>query len=241
MSFYVTLPSNSSQNEFPNNTLTHFITRLKNPLRLSGNYEVGLAQILFPKNWRYRQDASILVESPTETTRINVEFFVNESLETLLQNIIERLSQFGYIIEMKFDKITSKIIFAVPPDLKLIFEKGLNSVFGFSASTFQGSEDIIFTSDETVVPYFNDIFINSHICEYQLVGDTEAPLLQVVSTTNVTENYIEKIFDIPHYIPIARNNLENIEIDIRSDQGNPIQFQAGKVVVKLHFRKKNYY
>ena len=97
------------------------------------------------------------------------------------------------MIEMKFDKITSKIILAVPPDLKLIFEKGLNSVFGFSASTFLGSEDIIFTSDETVVPYLNDInslFIYSDICEYQLVGDTEAPLLQVVSTTNINENYI---------------------------------------------------
>jgi hypothetical protein len=85
-----------------------------------------------------RSDIRILL---TETTRINVEFFVNESFETLLQNIIERLSQFGYMIEMKFDQITSKIILAVPPDLKLIFEKGLNSVFGFSASTFLGSED----------------------------------------------------------------------------------------------------
>jgi hypothetical protein len=45
MSFYVTLPSSSPQNEFPNNTLTHYITRLKNPSRLSGNYEVGQAQI----------------------------------------------------------------------------------------------------------------------------------------------------------------------------------------------------
>jgi hypothetical protein len=45
------------------------------------------------------------------------------------------------------------------------------------------------------------LYIYSDICEYQLVGDTEAPLLQVVSTTNVNENYVEKIFDLPHYIP----------------------------------------
>jgi hypothetical protein len=35
------------------------------------------------------------------------------------------------MIELKFDKITSKIILAIPPDLKLIFEKSLNSAFGF--------------------------------------------------------------------------------------------------------------
>ena len=67
-----------------------------------------------------------------------MEFFVNESLETLLQNIIERLSQFGYMTEMKFDKITSKIILAVPPDLKLTFEKGFNSVFLFFSFDVSG-------------------------------------------------------------------------------------------------------
>ncbi len=42
------------------------------------------------------------------------------------------------MIEMKFDKITSKIFIAVPPDLKLIFKKGLNSVFGFQLRRFWG-------------------------------------------------------------------------------------------------------
>ena len=79
------------------------------------------------------------------------------------------------------------------------------------------------------------------ICQYQLVGDTEAPLLQVVSTNYSNENYVEKIFDSPHYVPLSRNNLETIEVDIRSDLGDPIQFQTGKVVVKLHFRKISYF
>ena len=47
MSFYITLSGNSSLNDFPNNTLTHYIKKLKNPIRL-GNYEVALAQIIFP-------------------------------------------------------------------------------------------------------------------------------------------------------------------------------------------------
>jgi hypothetical protein len=120
--------------------------------------------------------------------------------------------------------------------LKLIFEKGLNEVFGFQQTTLMGGEEM-YSSNVSVIPYFNDnysLFIYSYICEYQLVGDNEAPLLQFVSTTNVNENYVEKIFDLPHFIPLARNNLENIE-------GIPIHFQTGKVVVKLHFKRKNYY
>ena len=37
------------------------------------------------------------------------------------------------------------------------------------------------------------------------------------------------------------HNIESIEIDIRTDLGKPIYFTSGRVVVKLHFRRKNYF
>ena len=46
---------------------------------------------------------------------------------------------------------------------------------------------------------------------------------------------------MPHYIPVSRNNIDTIEIDIRSEFGEPIYFTSGTVVVKLHFKKTNYY
>lgn len=48
--FYLTLPSNSSMS-FYDNTLTNFITRLHTPVALQGDWEVGLNEIMFPKNW----------------------------------------------------------------------------------------------------------------------------------------------------------------------------------------------
>ncbi len=41
MSFYVTLPSNSSMLFFPNNSLTNYITKLKRNIKLEGEYEVA--------------------------------------------------------------------------------------------------------------------------------------------------------------------------------------------------------
>jgi hypothetical protein len=57
--FYVTLPSNSSMEEFPNNSLTNFTSRLAFPIQLSNaNWEVGLWEILHPNSWK--KDGDVL-------------------------------------------------------------------------------------------------------------------------------------------------------------------------------------
>lgn len=49
--FYVTLPSNSSHVYFPKNTHSSFRTKLSSPLTLNGNWDVGLSEIVIPRNW----------------------------------------------------------------------------------------------------------------------------------------------------------------------------------------------
>lgn len=51
MSFYVTLPSNSSMDLFPNNTISNFSVALKEPIRLEKNYEVALVEITYKHSW----------------------------------------------------------------------------------------------------------------------------------------------------------------------------------------------
>ena len=120
MSFYVTLPNNSSKTDFPDNTLTHYRTTLKNPLRLNGNYEAALAQILFPKNWKYRPDGRILAQTPDGVIEVVVEFNVWESLNLLLTQLTTILTSinfnfttlmllYGISAEFKYDQNTSKI------------------------------------------------------------------------------------------------------------------------------------
>ena len=43
--FYVTLPSNSSIQYFPDNKTSNFVTKLSRTLQLDGEWEVGLAEI----------------------------------------------------------------------------------------------------------------------------------------------------------------------------------------------------
>jgi len=49
--FYMILPSNSSMQFYPNNTLTNYKTRLQIPIELAGDWEVALAEISFPLSW----------------------------------------------------------------------------------------------------------------------------------------------------------------------------------------------
>jgi len=48
--FYLTLPSNSSA-KYYDNTLTKFTTRLQSSVSLSGDWEVGMSEIVFPHTW----------------------------------------------------------------------------------------------------------------------------------------------------------------------------------------------
>jgi hypothetical protein len=49
--FYLTLPSNSSMNYCPNNTLTHYTTKLPKITDLDGAWKIGLAEIQYPHSW----------------------------------------------------------------------------------------------------------------------------------------------------------------------------------------------
>ena len=48
--FYVTLPSNSSMQYFPDNKTLNFVTELSRTL-LDGEWELGLAEIDYPHIW----------------------------------------------------------------------------------------------------------------------------------------------------------------------------------------------
>ena len=49
--FYLHLPSNSSLDKFPNNTLTEYRVCLPQTISLTGDWEVALTDIHYPHSW----------------------------------------------------------------------------------------------------------------------------------------------------------------------------------------------
>ena len=52
MSFYITLPSNSSTEFYPSNTLQNFTTKLLSNIKLHGKYKVALVEVFFPTDYK---------------------------------------------------------------------------------------------------------------------------------------------------------------------------------------------
>ena len=74
-----------------------------------------------------------------------------------------------------------------------------------------------------------------------LVGDKYVPLLRTVNVDGSDGDFIHKVYENPHYLPLAADFTEHIEIKLATDQGTPVRFKWGKVIVKLHFRKKSFW
>ena len=60
--FYVTLPSNSTMQYFPDNKISNFVTKLSRTLQLDGEWEVGLAEIDYPYTWHNIREEKNSVE-----------------------------------------------------------------------------------------------------------------------------------------------------------------------------------
>ena len=64
------------------------------------------------------------------------------------------------------------------------------------------------------------------------MGDVSAPLLRIVPVqkTGVSQgDVIAHTFNAPHYVPVKRKNFETIKMDIRTDVGEKVPFQRGKL------------
>ena len=49
--FYVILPSDSSAEYYPDNTVARFVTKLPGRICLEGEYEMALVEIIYPHSW----------------------------------------------------------------------------------------------------------------------------------------------------------------------------------------------
>ena len=79
--------------------------------------------------------------------------------------------------------------------------------------------------------------IYTDIIENQRVGDVSAPLLRIVPTKPMKAGLVvTHSYQMPHYMPVKTNYIDTIQMDMRSEFGEKVPFQSGKVVVKLHFR-----
>lgn len=246
--FHVTLPSDSSSEYFPENTTACFKTKLSDRIEFDGEYEVGLAQLIYPRSWynfnNKDQTLSITFQSNDDDGKpvpeMNMVFtsgqFANEKTMAMVLSEWIQMSN----VNISWNSWHRKMKLTLFADLGAFYmSKALSNMLGFdSIGPYRKGS---FTADHTfdINATMRMMYLYSDIVDYSLVGDTKAPLLRVIDTQGTYGDMISTTFTHPHYIPVARSDLETVQININNELGKPVPFEFGKAVVTLHFRRKN--
>lgn len=111
-------------------------------------------------------------------------------------------------------------------------------ILGFEDSITQLAEGDEAKNPASLNLHFPALYVYSPIIEYVGVGDTQAPLLAVVPIRGKLGDIIYERYDRPIYLRVRQKYIPEMEISIKDDTGDDVQFGAAKNIVILHFKRK---
>jgi hypothetical protein len=253
-SFTLFLPSNSSIQYYPENRTSSFKTRLIDPVRLdtSTAWEVALTEIQYPVSWINVRSGNNKVEFlmsklQGESEYKKVEFAVTpgaylnvQQLNAELQRARDEWSETHTSSRFSItqDEESRKTVITCKKMKIAFLGKDISRVLGFDDEEDTAWDER--TESPNVAQFLQDfsaLYCYSDIVDFQYVGDTRAQLLRIVPVTGRTGQVVYHHFDSPIYMKVIRSVFQTIEVEIRQDTGELVQFSYGKVVLVLHFRR----
>ena len=246
--FYLTLPSNASMDVFPDNKTTGYRVQLPQNIDLEGDWEVGLYSVTYPHAWYMLET---IPGSHYAYYGMPKGFFYGLSFEyghyTAMKDLLKAINtalvatgEVGDNIKLTYSTFTKKVSFQIKNKYELALYRPVSVIMGF------GNEEPIIEKT-TTAPYMADltvvstIYLYCDIVEPQIVGDVNAQLLQIIPVEGTFGDTITKTFINTQYVPIRTKSFGNVEILLRTDTGDPVPFERGKVVTTLHFRQHGYF
>ena len=267
--FYVTLPSNSSEAYYGTQPLCNYKTRLAKPLHLPPEeWEVGLAEIIYPHTWNNiigaKLDIRYLEEGNWTWHEVIIPNALYETPEQLIDTLNEAVQRalpegLGDRIRLYYHALTRKFSAYVAGGYMIRLYKELATTLGYEDKVTvlkhtRGEEPfgveekanrVVYNNDKHLAPLTVDLnrglhtfFVYCSIVEYQLVGDANVPLLRTVAVRGRNGDVVVHSFDNVHYVGVGRSTFQEVEVHITDDTGLEVPFGHGRVIVKLHFRKK---
>lgn len=244
--FYLTLPSNSSLEFFPDNTLTHYFTKLPHPIDLSGGqWEVGLSEIQYPHTWYNIQGeegwVAIEIDGVVLNAVLRAGFYSSPEILVKRMEVIctshLRKAKKCDAVEFTYDDITRKVTVSLKPGTAVTFGPLLKTMLGFSKERYEEGVH----EAETVVDIrqgFYSLYTYCNVIEPHMVGHVLAPLLRIIPIRGKDGDLVTRTYENICYHPVQQKHFDTIELVIRDDTGQYVSFERGKVVITLHFRQK---
>ena len=242
--FYLTLPSNSSFDRYPNNTLSDYTAKLPQEINLQGSWKVGIAEISYPHAWYNVSEEGeywIQYEYKHRVVRVTLEpgyyEFPNSIVNALMEEFKKRFGKENLRVRFLYMEFANKFKVQLA-GVKVTFGKDLMKLLGVILSEYTSRGTWVTSREIDIYQRTNSIFVYCDVVEPRIVGDIMTPLLATVPIEGSHGDYIHKRFEKIHYHPLICKNFSDVQISLRNDQGETIKFKIGKVVVTLHFRRK---
>ena len=250
--FYLTLPSNALLDVFPNNKTTEYHVKLPQTVNLEGDWEVGVYSISYPHTWYTlrdsNQDTNFYCDNGSGFySTISMDYGYYESIQEFIQdankavkNRIGNESMY-FTYSTKSGKVTCHL---KKPKHKVFVACRVSLFLGYAGKetvidvTKGAAQESPYVAD---LSFFSSIFTYCNIVAAQMVGNVNAKLIKTIPVEGTHGDIITKTFTNIQYVPVETKSFEDVEILLRTDTGDPVPFERGKVVVTLHFRKHTYF
>ena len=245
---YITLVASVTSDK--RNTSSKFITRLPETLNLKKDkHLVGLTEIIFPRSMQnLGKGGSYTIKYNSHSPdRINVPRGHYES-GTQLSHVLntgkikhmedENVYDKDIGISFMFSEDTQlfKVVVNNPDVKQIVIDPDLAYFLGFNKNYIDQTTEAVNRID-----FFNQqslIYIYSDMVTTSIVGNTRASLLQCCPVTGTFGEMVRHSFFPVRYLPIMCETIDSIFIEILSEQGVPIDFNFGSVVLTLHIKTK---
>lgn len=243
--FYLWLPSNSSMELFPDNTLAEYRVQLPQSIKLVDEWEVAITEIQYPHTWnnvhaihmwnKFYVKKGLAVKGYVIPAG---HYFSIESIVKSMNDLIQN-SEYKNQIHFTFDKLSRKVSVRIADGLELFFSD-VGALLGFKRETLY-TKTTTAASEADLDHGFHNLYVYCDIVEPQCVGNSQVPLLRIVPVEGEDGQRITKAFVSPQYVPISRKEFETIEVNIRRDSGEIVPFETGRLLVTLHLRRASPY
>jgi len=198
--FYLTLPSNSSMDYYPQNTVAQYTTKLNSTIELNGEWEVGLTEISVPSNVHNAIAGHCyynLYIGGQFIRRINVTPGHYRRMQELLEDL--HRSQRAQVPLQSHESLHVKFSFEIgfkkvrmvcdESDLRLVhveFNTNLAHLLGYNSNVrYALRHPKVSKFPPNLAGNIQSVYVYCDLGEHVLVGDTKAPLLRIVNRTSL--------------------------------------------------------
>ena len=220
--FYITLPSESSRDVFPENNPSEYTVRLPRWIQLKGEWEIGLHSIAYTP-WNIVQPLNEPISfmnggNKGKGGKMRKHY---SSVKEYIEAINDSKSHIQFVYESN-GKVTAHL----SPGYTVRLRREQAIVLGFM--TFEDpAETYDIENAEESGQYKANLYRETNILVYcdivqpQIVGDRLIPLVAIVPYQKPTETY-ETLYAVEniHYIPVQTKSFQNIQVHLRSSTEN---------------------